>query len=162
MMASIHSNIEPILLGLVIANAVLLVFVALTLNWLARLNRLYRRLTKGTSGGNLEEVLNEHMRTVADVTRRIEALEKSAEELARVQQRCLQHVGLVRFDAFEEVGGAQSFAVALLDARQHGVVISSVFSRTDVRVYAKALEGGRPSHSLTAEEQRAIRQAEES
>jgi len=159
-MASVHNHIEPILAGLIVGNAVLLVFLVLTLVWLGRLNRLYRRLTRGTSGGNVEEALNEHMRTVADVSRRIAALEKTTAELAEVQQRCLQHVGLVRFDAFEEVGGEQSFSVALMDARRRGVILSSVFSRTDVRVYAKSVVNGRPSHSLTKEESQALGQAE--
>ncbi len=161
MMAFVHTNLDAVLIALLAMNVLLLILLALTLNWLGRLSRLYRRLTKGTSGGNLEEVLNEHMATVADVSRRIEALEQMTAELAAVQQRCLQHVGVVRFDAFEEVGGEQSFALALLDARNHGLVMSSVFSRTDVRVYAKALVEGRPSHSLTKEEQQAIGKAAE-
>jgi hypothetical protein len=82
--------------------------------------------------------------------------------LAEVQRRCVQHVAVVRYDAFEDVGGEQSFALAALDERGVGVVLSSVYSRSDVRVYAKEMRNGKPSHALSSEEQRAIARARES
>jgi hypothetical protein len=68
-------------------------------------------------------------------------------------------VGLVRYDAFEDVGGQQSFSLAMLDALQNGIILTSVYSRSDVRVYAKAVRQGQPSHPLSEEEQQALRNA---
>lgn len=72
----------------------------------------------------------------------------------------VQHVGLIRFNPFPEVGSTQSFAVAILDGKGDGVVISSLHSRTNSRSYAKVVIGGKSlNHELSQEEERAIEQA---
>ena len=71
----------------------------------------------------------------------------------------VQHVGMVRYDAFEDVGGRLSFSCALLDDRGDGVVVTSINGRQDTRVYAKPISGGRSSHNLSEEEDAAIQQA---
>ena len=67
--------------------------------------------------------------------------------------------GLVRFNPFEETGGNQSFALALLDADGDGWVLSSLHARSGTRVYAKAIVGGRSDTGLSEEETTAIKQA---
>jgi hypothetical protein len=62
----------------------------------------------------------------------------------------------VRYDAFPDVGGEQSFSVALLDAAGSGMVLTGLYSRNDMRVYAKPVVGGSSPHSLTEEERKAI------
>jgi|SRR5579872_3545583 len=156
----LHDNNEAIV-GILLVIAILLLFgFLLLLSRMARLTRLYSRLTRGTSGGNLEEILHAYMGTIENVTERMERLEQRVEGLRSNQQRCLQKIGVVRFDAFDDVGGEQSFAVVALDAERSGVAISSVYSRTDVRVYAKAIRNGQPSHPLTREEEQAMQRAE--
>lgn len=71
----------------------------------------------------------------------------------------IQRVGLVRFDAFEDMGGSLSFALALLDADGTGVVLSSINGRREARVYAKAIESAESAVALSDEERNAIRQA---
>jgi len=71
----------------------------------------------------------------------------------------VQHVGLVRFNPFEDTGGSQSFALALLDANADGIVMSSLHSRTGTRVYVRAILGGRSEATLSAEEVAALRDA---
>ena len=70
------------------------------------------------------------------------------------------HVVIVRYDAFEDIGGEQSFALSLIDSQNSGMVLSSVLGRNHVGVYAKALSNGKPSHPLTQEEIRALRESE--
>ncbi|HVL40209.1 MAG TPA: DUF4446 family protein, partial [Fimbriimonadaceae bacterium] len=70
-----------------------------------------------------------------------------------------RHVGLVRYDAFEDVGGSQSFALAIYDDKGNGAVITSLVGRTDCRVYCKPLLNGRSERNLSQEEQRAIEAA---
>ena len=55
---------------------------------------------------------------------------------------CVQRVGMARFDAFDDVGGEQSFALALLDANNTGVVVTSLYGRQDCRVYIKGINKG--------------------
>jgi hypothetical protein len=69
----------------------------------------------------------------------------------------LQRVGMVRFNPFEETGGNQSFALALLDGQGNGFVISSLHARAGTRIYGKALSGGRSETALSTEESEAVR-----
>ncbi|HEY4767363.1 MAG TPA: DUF4446 family protein, partial [Candidatus Limnocylindria bacterium] len=83
------------------------------------------------------------------------------EHLETRSRGSLQHVGLVRFNPFEDTGSDQSFAIALLDGRRDGIVISSLHGRGQTRVFAKPVEGGESRHSLSDEEAQAIRIASE-
>lgn len=91
-------------------------------------------------------------RSLDDVAARTAVLEVA-------QRRAFQRVGLVRFNPFEETGGNQSFALALLDAAGDGWVLSSLHARAGTRVYAKSIKGGRADAGLSAEETAAIAQA---
>ncbi|TML75395.1 MAG: DUF4446 family protein [Actinobacteria bacterium] len=71
----------------------------------------------------------------------------------------VQRVGIVRFDAFEDLGGMLSFAVAMLDKEGSGVVLSSINGRNETRIYAKPVEHGGSRINLSGEEEEAIRRA---
>jgi hypothetical protein len=68
-------------------------------------------------------------------------------------------VALLRYDAFEDVGGRLSFSCALLDDHGSGVVLTSINGRHETRVYAKPIHEGRSDYNLSAEEEEAIRRA---
>ncbi len=76
-----------------------------------------------------------------------------------IDSRAIRNVGVVRYDAFQEMTGMLSFSLALLNLHGDGVVLTSINGRTETRTYAKALRSGRSSHDLSPEEQRAVRQA---
>ncbi len=86
-------------------------------------------------------------------------LTQQVEELTAVSRVCVQKVGVVRFRAFEDTGSDLSFAVALLDSDDNGVVLSSLFGRTESRVYAKPVEHGASSYLLSTEENEALSKA---
>lgn len=145
-----------------------LILAALTLlllfGWLltaVRLQRLQRRIHGMTRGieGNLEEMLRTHLDTVQATSRRMDVLEQTMAVLQSQMPGCLRHARLVRYDAFDDVGGEQSFSLALLDAQGSGLVLTSVYSRSDVRVYAKSIQDGRASHALSQDEERLLRAA---
>jgi hypothetical protein len=71
----------------------------------------------------------------------------------------VRNVGLVRYDAFEDVGGRLSFSCALLDDKGNGVVVTSINGRQDTRVYAKPVMARKSGYNLSVEEEEAIRQA---
>jgi hypothetical protein len=76
-------------------------------------------------------------------------------------RRSLQHIGLVRFNPFDDTGSDQSFAIALLDDRRDGIVISSLHGRANTRIFAKPVTDGGSPHHLSEEESEAIRVAVE-
>ena len=126
---------------------------------LARQQRLlgqYQHLMTGMSGGNLEEVLNEHIAHVRETETRVEALDQLAHRLEKAAYFSLQHMGIVRYNPFGDTGGDQSFAIALVDGHGNGVVLSSLHGRDMTRVYGKPLHKWESTYSLTDEEKQAI------
>ena len=96
----------------------------------------------------------------------IKRLEAAVRQLAVTERRLedlaaqsIRNVGVVRFDAFEDMGGRLSFSAALLDGRGDGVVITSINGRQESRSYAKPVARGASVHNLSDEEQQAIREA---
>ena len=126
---------------------------------LARQQRLlgqYQHLMTGMSGGNLEEVLNEHIAHVRETETRVEALDQLAHRLEKAAYFSMQHMGIVRYNPFGDTGGDQSFAIALVDGHGNGVVLSSLHGRDMTRVYGKPLHKWESTYSLTDEEKQAI------
>jgi hypothetical protein len=111
--------------------------------------------------------LDEALRGVLDgQARKIERLEQAVRTLNKTDKRqqgliegSVQNVALLRYDAFEDVGGRLSFSCAMLDDRGSGVVLTSINGRQETRVYAKPIAEGRSSYNLSSEEEEAIRQA---
>jgi hypothetical protein len=128
---------------------------------LGRAVRDYRELVRGTDGATL------HDRLVGSAEQSV----KASERMARIEathavvegrtRRSLQHIGLVRFNPFDDTGSDQSFAIALLDDARDGVVISSLHGRANTRVFAKPVSNGGSAHNLSDEESQAIRIATE-
>ncbi len=97
--------------------------------------------------------------TVAAELERVAALERRVAALDERMRGAVQRVGVVRFNPFEDTGGNQSFALALLDDRADGVVVSSLHSRQSTRLYLKPIAGGRSETALSEEEAEALRRA---
>lgn len=146
---------------------ILLLLVVLILGgWLAFVEYRYRKLASsfralmsGRGGTDLEATLldfisrMEHVEQVAqNVNSRVDSVEVKLPYL-------VQHVGVVRFNPFQDKGGDQSFAMAILDDHADGAVISALHSRVDVRIYAKPIVGGQSTYTMTAEEKEAIARA---
>lgn len=97
---------------------------------------------------------------------RIERIENAVRTLNQTDKRqqvlvdgSIRRVALLRYDAFEDVGGRLSFSCALLDEHGTGMVLTSINGRQETRVYAKPVSNGTSSYNLSAEEEEAIRRA---
>ena|SRR3989344_4636919 len=100
------------------------------------------------------------------VVKKLKTLEdrllKTRKELEETKEKLalsLSKVALVRFNPFKEIGGNQSFSIALLDQHDDGVIITSHFGRETNRVYAKQVSKGKAEHQLSKEEEEALAQA---
>ena len=96
---------------------------------------------------------------IKDVLKRLERLEEINEKLTGQLNSSLQKVGLVRFNPFKEIGGNQSFSIAVLDADNNGFVLTSHYGKESNRVYTKPIGNGKSSYSLSSEEEKAVRKA---
>ena len=148
-----------LLVALSIAVLVLLVLLLAVARRTRRIDARLAGLTRGAGGNDLEAVLDAHLDKVFAVARELDELTARTAVLEAAQRRAFQRVGFVRFNPFEETGGNQSFALALLDAAGDGWVLSSLHARSGTRVYAKAIKGGRADAALSDEESAAIGQA---
>lgn len=125
----------------------------------ARVRRV-RRILRAVQAGRAD--LAAALEEGGDIVRRLRDVSKRLEDLELTAQLSVQHVGLVRFDAFEDMGGHLSFAAALLDAEGSGLVLTSINGRQETRIYAKSVERGASRYHLSEEEREAIRRAQAS
>jgi hypothetical protein len=127
---------------------------------LQRLTRQYTALMRGADETDLTSLLHQHVDEVRQALGTISALEQRTARLEQAQPRALQWLGSLRFNPFRHTGGAQSFALALVDDQGNGFVLSSLHARENTRVYAKPLKEWTSDHMLTEEEQQAIERAQ--
>ena len=162
-MDALNSLVSPSIgaVSIVLAIACLLLVVAVValLRRTSRLDRRLQGLTRGAEGQSLESILDAHLAKVHVLAGEVDQLTPRATSMEGVQRRAIQRTGLVRYNPFEDTGGNQSFAVALLDANGDGVVISSLHARSGTRIYAKAVRGGKSEAALSEEEADALRRA---
>ncbi|NLN75094.1 MAG: DUF4446 family protein [Armatimonadetes bacterium] len=155
----LQANDAYFLLGLSVLSLFLLIFTVALWRKLAGLNR---RRNKKLEDGRIDDII-EYLNTQADaldeIREKLDYMNSIQAEQARALVSCVSNIGLVRFNAFDDVGGEQSFAVVLLDKAKNGVAFSSLYGRQDARVYAKAICAGQGERPLSTEEQQALSKA---
>jgi hypothetical protein len=159
LLKSLSQHNTEILLVLCVLAVIFAVMGFIMLRRMKRLRRGWMDLLDGTRGENLEHLLYDHLHERLLLQERMDELSRRVNNLDEITQSAKRHVGLVRYDAFEDVGGSQSFALAVYDDRGDGAILTSVVGRSDCRVYCKPLINGRSERSLSQEEQRAIQEA---
>ena len=113
----------------------------------------------GPADDPLGMVAESHARAIQRLEGAVVQLAGGEKHLGEGLRSAVRHVGLVRFDAFEDMGGRLSFSAALLDDHGDGIVITSINGRQDTRCYAKTVQRGTSIHNLSDEEEQAIREA---
>ena len=147
------------MVGLSVVVLILLLAVLALVRRTRRLDARLAGLTRDSDGRSLEAVLDAHLDKVYEVSRELDELAARMAVQEGAQRRSFQRVGLVRYNPFEETGGNQRFALALLDAGGDGWVLSSLHARSGTRVYVKAIKSGRADTGLSDEETAALGQA---
>ena len=104
--------------------------------------------------------------TVKELVKQIHSLEERLEKnansivaLEEAHEKAVSKIGLVRFNPFGEIGGDQSFSVALLNNEDSGIVLTSHYGKEMQRIYAKRIKKGKSEYSLSLEEEEAIKKA---
>jgi Protein of unknown function (DUF4446) len=144
---------------LVLLTLVLSILVTLILVPAAMRARRGRRRAGLPTGRRVTALLDEQARAIGRLEGAVRKLALGERHLAELTDDSIRQVGLVRFDAFEDMGGRLSFSAALLDGHGDGVVITSINGRQDTRCYAKRVLGGASAHNLSDEERQAIHEA---
>lgn len=157
-MEFVRNNLDSVIMTLAALTAVLLLWNIFLQIGIIKIKRKNNLLFSGNKIKNLEEILLNQAKTLKTLDKDIQELYSISNQINNLSFRGLHKTGLVRFNPFKEVGGDQSFAIALLNGKNSGIVISSLYTREGTRIYAKAVVSGKSEkYSLTEEEEQAIK-----
>lgn len=145
---------------MILVVAILAIFisiVAVIQVW--RLNQRMQQVLGEASGDRLEKQLREYHATNKKIQADFHEMTDEHQKLSSITALSLQKVSMVRFNPFGDVGGDQSFSLAMLDGHNSGLILTSIHGRGGTRVYAKPIDLGKSKYSLSAEEKKALSQA---
>lgn len=155
-----NSSITYMILGLTAGLVILLVMVIVLLVRQNKLNKKYKKFITGATGENLEGKI---LSRFADIDGLKSDMMKANTEIDKIKdnlQITFQKVGVVKYDAFKEMGGKLSFVMALLDKNNSGILLNSVHSsREGCYTYLKEIIKGESFLVLSEDERNALNQA---
>lgn len=148
----------PALILSILLTVNMIIFLVLNRR-MATTVRRYNQLLSGAEGENIESVLNAYFEATQSLTQTMSIAMERIDSLETDAKTHMQRIGLVRYNAFDNVGGEQSFSVAILDDMGSGMVLTSLYGRDETRAYAKPVKGGLSTYTLSEEEIQAIARA---
>lgn len=149
-------DISYILLGLLV---LLLVFMIITIVLLVKINKLTKRCNKfmkGKSAKSLEDEIAALFDKQEEIDEILVENKKDIKILYKKFKKAFQKIGLVKYDAFNQMGGQLSYCVVLLDEEDNGFVINSVHGADGCYSYTKEIKNGKSSIELGVEETKAL------
>lgn len=153
------SHTEYLFYGMIILVVLILVLIVLLAVQISKTSKLKKRLDKfvlGKDGASLEQDIaglyedNKFLKTSVDKNK------KDIRTLYKRMENAYQKMGIVKYDAFNQMGGQLSFSLALLDENNNGFIINSVHSTEGCYSYTKEIKNGESSISLGKEEEEAL------
>ena len=155
--AGIDVGVMLIVLLLLEIGLVIAVFALMTR--VRRLNAKYTSFMKGQSGGSLERDITQKVAKIEKYAKNLGTLDGTLNQIRDVQAQSVHKYGIVKYDAFDDVGGKLSFVLAMLDDRNTGFVLDAIHSRDNCFVYLKEIVNGESYIMLSEEEMQALRMA---
>lgn len=152
---------DNIIIALVVFVIALLIVVIVDTIEIISLKKRYKIFMSGKNARNLEKTLIERLDQVDTLLEANAANEKNIKRLFSNMKFTFQKIGLVKYDAFNEMGGKLSFSLALLNETDDGFVLNAVHSREGCYTYIKEIVGGNSIIVLAEEEQEALKMAKE-
>ena len=149
-----------IVFGLAGICLILLIIMLITLSKLKKMQKKYQSFMI-KEDVDVEQLLIHYAEQVKDVVIKQNDLRTQVNLLSNEVKYCTQKVGIVRYNAIEKVGADLSFAIAMLDAQDNGIVLNGIYSRDGSYVYSKPVQDGKSTYQLSDEEKEAIRLAKE-
>lgn len=127
---------------------------------LSKLRKSYKEFMKRLgNGNNIDEMLKKYIKSVNDIELKNKQIEEYCNKIDKDMGKCLQKVGIVRYNAFKDTGSDLSFALAILDESNDGIVLNGIYSREMSNIYAKPIKDGKSLNTLSEEEIEAIKKA---
>lgn len=159
-MGELGFNISPAWILLISLNFFLILILFLmnlaNRSKIKKLKAKYNKFMNGVNGENIEQLLEECIDKIDKVNAEHREIENQINKIERNLIHCIQKIGVVRFNAFDNVGSDLSYSIALLDNNETGVVISGLYTRDSSATFAKPIAGGKSKYPLSAEEIQAL------
>ncbi len=147
---------DYIIIGLAAICLILLVLVIINMVQTSKLNKKYQAFMKGKNAKSLEETLIKRLDQVDSLMKANKANEEDIKKIFSNMKLTFQKIGLVKYDAFNEMGGKLSFSLALLSESNNGFVLNAVHSREGCYTYIKEIIDGNSVLALAEEEKEAL------
>lgn len=149
-----------VILGLILVNIILILLYISNNVKLKKINKKYTDFMKKIGNGkNIEDDLRVYINRVEKVENDNKELAEFCESLNKELNKSIKKVGIVRYNAFKDTGSDLSFALALLNENNDGVVLNGIYSREMSNIYAKPIVAGKSSYTISEMEQEAINRA---
>ena len=152
---------DYIILGLAGFCIILFILVIVNMVQTSKMKKKYKKFMSGKNAKSLEETLVKRLDQIDSLVEANAANEKNIKKVVNNMKYTFQKVGLVKYDAFNEMGGKLSFSLALLNASNDGFVLNAVHSRECCYTYIKEIIDGNSIIVLAEEEQEALNMAME-
>ena len=153
-------GVNTVLMILACINVILLIGFIVAILKISNMSKKYKNfMLKIGNGKNIEEDLENYMYRVERVEKENAEIKSFIQTMDKDIEKCIQKVGIVRYNAFKDTGSDLSFALALLDEHNDGVVLNGIYSREISNIYAKPVKDGKSSYTVSEEEQEAIKKA---
>ncbi len=155
----IDSNSTLLILYSIGINIILLFLFFINSFKFSKMEKMYRSLTRDMKGKNLEQLIHQYYEKIDGVDIRINNVDMQLTNIEEKLLKSIQHIGIVRYDAFDDMGGNLSFSLALLNQQHDGFILTSIYNRNNNVIYGKPIRGGKSSYQLSAEELQALDRA---
>ena len=152
-------RIEIVVIILLVLIIVLAVALFFTIRRLEYVNRKYYTIMSGKKGKDLEKVILTRFKEMDKVKNNARRVTSEHKKFKGHLDSCINKIGLVKYDAFDNLAGNLSFSLALLNQDNSGVVLNTLHSRDGCYTYAKEIIKGESYINLSEEEKEAIRKA---
>lgn len=152
-------DISYLFIGVIVIAIISLIVALAAVSKMKKIQKEYTEFMKGNNGKSLEEAVKTRFKQVDDL---IEENKKNTQEITDLFENmniAIQKVGIVKYDAFSEMGGKLSFALVMLDKNNDGFVINAMHSREGCYTYIKEIIKGESYIPLGTEEKKALDKA---
>ncbi len=150
---------DYIIIGLAVIVLILLILTIVNIVQMRKIKKGYKVFMSGKGAKNLEDTLIKRLNQVDALIESNDENKKNIKELFTNMQITYQKMGLIKYDAFNEMGGKLSFSLAMLDKRNNGFIINAMHTREGCYTYIKEIVDGNSIIVLSEEEQKALNRA---
>ena len=150
---------DYIIIGLCGVLLILFILVIINSVQMKKLKKNYRIFMSGKDAKTLEDTLIQRLDQVDSLLESNEENDRNIKVLSKNMQCTYQKMGLIKYDAFHEMGGKLSFSLAMLDMRNNGFIINAMHTREGCYTYIKEIIDGNSVIVLSEEEQEALKRA---